>query len=88
MTMNKSSHWSQMVGRHRRMVRMFNAGGCTTGEGQTTVRVETNHWPQRSTWVMSSKEEASQTDTKGSEPPLTSAHKKPQYKEKIKIRRS
>jgi len=29
--------------------------GSMTGERQTTV--ETNHWPQRPTWVMSSKEE-------------------------------
>ena len=28
--------------------------GSMTGERQT---VETNHWPQRPTWVMSSKEE-------------------------------
>jgi len=34
---------------------MFTTGGCTTGELQTTV--ETNHWPQRPTWVTSSNEE-------------------------------
>jgi len=37
------------------LVRMFTARGWTTGERQTTV--ETNHWPQRLTWVVSSREE-------------------------------
>ena len=37
---------------------MFTIGGCTTGERQTTM--ETNQWPQRPTWIMSSEEEEEQ----------------------------
>jgi len=45
----------KMVRRHQGLVRMFTAGGCTTGQRHTTV--DANHWPQRPTWVMSSKED-------------------------------
>ena len=54
----RSASWKttkKMVRQHHGLVWMFTARGCMTGEQQTTV--ETNHWPQRPTWVMSSKEE-------------------------------
>ena len=56
----RSALWKtakKMVWRHHGLVRtcMFAAVGYTTGERQTTV--EANHWPQWTTWVLSSKEE-------------------------------